>query len=392
MKIIPLKRSLRRLKLLSRDLIEEWHLQFFPTHWYKKKVQTYSSQPPFSGIPKKPLLTLETTDICNINCVMCDTASATRTKGFMSMEDFVSNLDRLEAAGQRIVAFHTIGDPLVDKQVGLKLQLCYERDIQVMLRTNGLLLHKFLEPLVKYPPAYLLFSIDGATKETYEKIRVGGKFDRLVKNIDEIFRLYKKKHILSAFGVNFAVMDENMDEIPLFYQKFHPYFKLHNMHFELLNSLSGDRGKFFGSNNTLSQLSKWVPPCNMPFNSIYILHDQKIAVCCRDYHGELVVGNLKEESLDQIWNGEKINELRKAHINARNRPDALPKACRECYVPAEEFTRKFDLYVHFLLQRNIRKYGSHHLPISEISDHILNFLAAASKNRVNRLPDPQMIL
>src|SRR3989338_3248482 len=191
---VDIKRYLRRMKMVNQDLGSSLHLKYFPEHWYQKHKINCIERTSFKTA-KKAFISIETTDVCNLNCIMCDTAAATRIKGFMDMKDFISNLDLLEKAGQRIVTFHTIGDPLVDKNLDLKLQLCYERDIQVILRTNGLLLHRFFDVLIKYPPAYLLFSIDGATKETYEKIRINGNFDMLVNNMKELASLYRKNHV-----------------------------------------------------------------------------------------------------------------------------------------------------------------------------------------------------
>jgi len=380
--LVNLIRFMRRMKQLARNEYSAFVLRFFPDRWrwFEKNISQFERRGVLQAY-EKPFVSFETTDICNLNCIMCETWSATRTKGIMKMDDFVGHLDRIQALGQNSVAFHTIGDPLMDKEVGEKLRLCYERGIEVDLRTNGLLLDKYLSVIVKYPPGRLRISIDGGTKETYERIRVRGKFDKLLANLNLLKGAFVKHRILCELGVDMVVFGENLHEIPIFYQVFHPYFKLTHMHFHIINSLSGDHGDFFDKEK-LSSFSQPVPPCKMPFTSLFILHDQRVSVCCRDYHEELIVGDLKNETIEQIWSGKSIHALREAHEQAKSTPSNLPRACRECYSPTEHTAQVIDVFIHQVLQKSISKYGIKDLPIDQMATEIRTYLERLSEQKL----------
>ena len=129
----------------------------------------------------------------------------------------------------------------------------------------------------------------------------------------------------------------------------------------------------------MAVFSRPVPPCKMPFESLYILHDNKVSVCCRDYHGEIIVGDLTSETIEDVWHGDKINALRQAHLNAESEPEKLPRACRECYA-SSDFSTMLDIFIHRLIQENIKKFGTHHLPIENIANVIKNYIEeSASK-------------
>lgn len=376
---VSIRRNLRRTKRLVLADLECKYLQFFPKNWYAKKRLTISASPSQRSFTPRPnpVITLETTDLCNLNCIMCDTASAKRKKGFMDMSSFVKHLDTLISIGQHYISFHTIGDPLVDKNLPEQLRACYERDIHVSLRTNGLLLHKFMDAIIKYPPMELMFSIDGATKETYERIRINGRFDVLISNLN-LMKSYFKKHKISCLtSVSVTIFPNTLNEISLFYERFHKFFDLNHVNFSIVNSLSGDNGTFY-QNNTFN-LSQWAPPCSLPFSSLFILHDQRVSICCRDYHGELIIGDAKKQTIQEIWKGDEVKKLRGLHSQVHSAPEKLPSACRNCF-NSGSFSEELNFYIHYILQKNINKYGKNNLPHDNITQNIKDFISQKIEN------------
>jgi radical SAM protein with 4Fe4S-binding SPASM domain len=55
-------------------------------------------------------------------------------------------------------------------------------------------------------------------------------------------------------------------------------------------------------------------PCSGPFKYKFIAANGDVTVCCLDTEKELVIGNIKEQSLEEIWDSPKAHELRMAHI------------------------------------------------------------------------------
>jgi radical SAM protein with 4Fe4S-binding SPASM domain len=69
-------------------------------------------------------------------------------------------------------------------------------------------------------------------------------------------------------------------------------------------------------------------PCPQLWEVLYVGHDGRVSACCRDYHGQLVVGDIAEQSLRDIWHGPTLSDLRAKHLAGDL--DSLPEACRAC--------------------------------------------------------------
>jgi len=67
--------------------------------------------------------------------------------------------------------------------------------------------------------------------------------------------------------------------------------------------------------------------CPFPFYTLVINADMKVTVCCVDWKKDLVIGDVRAQSLAEIWHGKRMQEIRLAHM--RRRREDLP-ACRNC--------------------------------------------------------------
>lgn len=69
-------------------------------------------------------------------------------------------------------------------------------------------------------------------------------------------------------------------------------------------------------------------PCLYLWESVVILQDGRVVPCCFDYEGKITLGDLNKESLEAIWHGEKMRELRRQHVEG-NFNNELCRACQE---------------------------------------------------------------
>ena len=61
--------------------------------------------------------------------------------------------------------------------------------------------------------------------------------------------------------------------------------------------------------------------------SIYV--DGRVTVCCFDYDGKYVVGDLKKETLEEIWNNKKMRLIRRQFKKGKINENPLCKDCKE---------------------------------------------------------------
>lgn len=107
---------------------------------------------------------------------------------------------------------------------------------------------------------------------------------------------------------------ENVHEVGQFVELFREYVPPRFMSFGFVNSLSPDTS-YFRHVNLFPRDTHPKTPCNLPFTSFWIHIDGRVSSCCRDYHGELIVGDVNHAPIRDVWNGEAFHRLRDAHTS-----------------------------------------------------------------------------
>jgi len=67
--------------------------------------------------------------------------------------------------------------------------------------------------------------------------------------------------------------------------------------------------------------------CEWIFNKIYINYKGDLLLCCSDYEFEVVMGNINEQNLDEIFNCDLYREYRQTHIAGESKTMPL---CNKC--------------------------------------------------------------
>jgi len=153
---------------------------------------------------------------CNLRCIMCN-----------SHEDIIKDRPDLEKILYKKVIPKLLptlseiiltgnGDPFFNKESRnflIKFDSKKYKNVRFSIITNGQLLNQFMWDKIKHNKFnFINISVDGASKETYEKIRLRGKWETLEKNLQLISNL-RKKGIFKEFILSFVVMKSNYHEI-----------------------------------------------------------------------------------------------------------------------------------------------------------------------------------
>jgi MoaA/NifB/PqqE/SkfB family radical SAM enzyme len=292
---------------------------------------------------------------CNLDCVMCNTSLSERPQRNMELELFENVVMTTKSLGQRRVALHTIGEPLMNPLLEDYFKILRKQGMKVFLSSNGLLLHKRLELLFNYSDIIdeLRLSIDGATKETYEKIRKPGKFDRLIENLEHLHRENGEKKRLGKVTIASIVSSDVKSELAYHLSFYSRYVGIRNIDMNLVSGLSPDNSYFLENSILKKHIQPW-HPCDQLFSSImHVLNDGRTTACCRDYNGDLVYGNIRQNTPSELINNEKVLELRKQHLE-----DRIPKGslCSNCYRVDPRVSRLFKLFVSELVGRFVNQW------------------------------------
>jgi len=136
-------------------------------------------------------------------------------------EAVTRNLRELRNAGYEMILNVTgsgdaFASPLYSR---LLRELEYDPRLRLELQTNGVLMEeaRFTEPMYRMLE-FLAVSVDAATQPTYERVRRGGNFARLRRNLDWIDDALRAKRFGRDvyYKINFIVQRDNFREMPEF--------------------------------------------------------------------------------------------------------------------------------------------------------------------------------
>lgn len=156
--------------------------------------------------------------ICNLKCKMCYFSSEGYSRHIikpMSVELF-SRIASEVFPKTRILFLGCSAEPLMSPEFERYADIVRSYSIPfVCLVTNGQLLSENVcESIIRNGFHQIIISVDGASKDTYESIRIGGSFEKLVKNL-EVLRDAKIRggSSLPDTRFNFTAMKRNIDEL-----------------------------------------------------------------------------------------------------------------------------------------------------------------------------------
>jgi radical SAM protein with 4Fe4S-binding SPASM domain len=265
---------------------------------------------------------IETTNHCNAACSFCPRSTIGRSKGFMEQSLYEKVLQECVAGGARSLHMHNFGEPLMDKQLPDRIKQAKDAGIpNVKLFCNGHYLKgDMAERLLASGLDEIKVSIDGADAEEFNRIRVGLNHANVVENTKNFRILRDAKHGQKAPHI-IAACTETSDkkktqEMLVGVVDRIDYARLHN---------------WAGAKNWLRNW-KIRKPCDRVWRTLTILINGDVALCCLDYSGKEVLGNVREQTIAEIWNNPRYREVRDAHRKSEQEKLSLCKDCTKSYV------------------------------------------------------------
>jgi pyruvate-formate lyase-activating enzyme len=267
-------------------------------------------------------ISLEITAHCNLRCSMCYNYGMKRSKGEMPFELFKRCADQIQVASPDTqIWFSFNGEPLLVPDRLLQM-IIYAKSVglrSLNLNTNGMLLsNELIKPLLESGLNSIVFGIDGFSRETYERIRIGAHRDRVYANVERCLK--ERQSMLSGpeIMVQFIEMDENIHEL----EAFKAYWLDRGAIVKARRKLSW--GGTIKTPLTLSADKRI--PCPWIINLMHVVWDGRITRCPGDFECMDSVGNAWDEPLIVLW--KRLGLYRKLHLNGFF--DQLPKPCESC--------------------------------------------------------------
>lgn len=272
--------------------------------------------------PRLPeIVQIESTNICNARCVFCPRDRMQRRQGVMDMGLYTRVVDECAEAGIHHLRLHNYGESFIDRQLVEKIRYAKERGIrEVGLISNGSLIsEEAARGVIDAGLDAINISIDAAGKETFEKTRVGLSYDRVIGNIENLLRIRGETGRTRPKLILSFVRRDDSDEEEAFIAKWRG--KADKIHVTELHNWAG----------TLHGRSDVRFPCYRQWLTFTVLWDGRVALCCADFDGRVVLGDMRTQSIREIWNSEPYRAVRREHLL-----DGGPRICRTCDLPRKD--------------------------------------------------------
>lgn len=273
--------------------------------------------------------TIETCNNCNAHCIMCPKGrKGTRNLELMEDSLFDKIAEELSHYNQWIemICLNSDGEPLLDKNIAAKIRKLKEIGIKyVNISTNAQLLRKDkVQELLEAGLDDIRISIDGYQKETYEHIRKGLNYDIVKENVLNLIEMRNLAKSSMEIRIRMVELDENAGErkewLNYWKSKVNETDKVQLMPMHTWSGKVAQEER----EHILFYADK---PCISVFSSFTINYDGIVQLCDSDIEQQVVVGNVKNESIQEIWRGEKFEWIRRCHANGERNHINICQGC-----------------------------------------------------------------
>lgn len=272
--------------------------------------------------PRLPeIVQIESTNICNAKCVFCPRDDMHRDQGVMEMPLFEKIVDECVELGIRHVRLHNYGEAFLDRHLVEKIAYAKRAGVaEVGLISNGsLITDRVAAGIVEAGLDAINISLDAAGKEVFERTRLGLSFDKVVANVERLIEARRRAGRRRPKIILSFVRQSNSEEEQAFIARWQGVAD--KIHVTDLHNWAG----------TLNHEAQASFPCYRPWLTFTVLWDGRVSLCCADFDGRHVLGDLRASTIRETWNGELYRKVRRTHLESGG-----PDICRSCDLPKKD--------------------------------------------------------
>lgn len=255
---------------------------------------------------------IEITNICNLKCEFCPETE--RTKQYMDVEDFEKIIKKIHKS-TKLVCLHVKGEPLLHSQLEEILEILEKYNLKANITTNGTLVKRNLETLKKSKALRQInFSIHSIMQnKSLNKQYLLDIFESAEKLENTIisYRLWNLKKIKEN-DINSSIIEE-MEK----------YYNIQNLKQQLIENefIEIKKNMFINQDieftwpNINQNIIIEKGRCLALKDQIAILVDGTVVPCCLDNNGDIPLGNILQETIEEILEKPNVAKIKKNFEN-----------------------------------------------------------------------------
>jgi MoaA/NifB/PqqE/SkfB family radical SAM enzyme len=297
--------------------------------------------------PMPRVLYLEPFFGCNYRCRFCIHGIGLETRN-VSLDP--STFDRLKPVIEKASHVHMtgFGEPFLNPHLPDYLSYFKQKGKSYYINTNGSLLDDALVELMTKSPSELSVSLDAGDEETYDKIRCGGSWGRVLANVKKVSHikaergspyplLYVSFHInalnlMSLKNIPQLAGELGVSAVKLSWTRLPEAHRVHSIFRDqdkvnnLIRAVSKELNDSGIHMRNEAAFGKHVRGCWHFTDMTFVGANATVAACCSRW---VSIGNLHDNSFEDIWNGTRPRKIALGILNGS--PDAACANCQQIY-------------------------------------------------------------
>jgi len=203
------------------------------------------------------------------------------------------------------------GEPLLDNFLEERIRIAKKAGIRfIQIATNGTLLTRSrARSLVESGLDSIIIALEDIDKDVHEQIRRGSSYNKIISNLENFISIRSEAGLTRP---EIIIRMLGLEENSLHREAFLQHWKTKADQVVIVPVHNWGGAISLGRKISHPNLE-----CSYLWRQMVILVDGTVALCCLDYDGVHVLGNVYNESLYDIWHGEKFAEYREKFKNCQ---------------------------------------------------------------------------
>jgi radical SAM protein with 4Fe4S-binding SPASM domain len=243
-----------------------------------------------------------------------------------------------------VLTFGTFGEPLMDKHIKARIEYLqrYPKIHKIELLTNAFFLNENIIPVILDNGVGVDISLDELDKKTFEDVKKMS-FDVVRNNIVTFLEMNSQAKQSVPVNIRIKTMktvEETMNqELFKIITSYDCSVVMNTIDDNIISNWAGklDKESFF-QEHEISKTSKTqfthkrfnqtnIAPCTQLWKWMVVYWDGSVVLCCADMFSQTIVGDLKSDSISEIWNGPNMKSYRNQMVGRKRFEVPL---CHDC--------------------------------------------------------------